>query len=101
MLARESHIGQHLVLAVVHQRAELEPARPKLVRHLPPGLPSRCLIGLQESLAERSRHDCVLAFRYVRERVSQPMNAAPLPRCVKRPGDLSITHIFDQPQEQL
>jgi hypothetical protein len=46
VLAWEGHVGQHVVLALVHQRGELGPARAELVGDLPPGL-VRCLgIGL-------------------------------------------------------
>jgi hypothetical protein len=51
VLGRESHVGQHVVLAVVHQRRELRPARAELVGHLPPE-PVRALgVRLQEGLA--------------------------------------------------
>ena len=46
VLDRERHVGEHLVLALVHQPGEPRPAGPELVRHLPPDLPGAVLVGL-------------------------------------------------------
>ena len=45
VLSREGHVGQHVVLASVHQRAQLGPARPQLVGDVPPGLVRRIGVG--------------------------------------------------------
>src|SRR3954451_15593506 len=47
VLGGEARVGQHVVLALVHQRRELGPARPELVGHLPPDLMRARLIGSQ------------------------------------------------------
>ena len=81
VLGREGHIGQDVMLAVVHQGGELGPTRPQLIGDMPPGLRRRLGIGLQESLADRGGDHCVLAFRHVRQGISHPMN----PGAVEKP----------------
>ena len=50
---REGHVGEHVVLAVVHELAELGPAFPELVGDVAPGLSGNVLVGLEEGLAQR------------------------------------------------
>jgi hypothetical protein len=74
MLAREGHIGQHVVFAVVHQRRELGPAWSQLIGDMPPGLMRRRSIGLQEGLADRGGDHGVLAFLHVRQGIAHPVH---------------------------
>jgi hypothetical protein len=46
MLGREGHVGEHVVLAVVHQGRELGPARSELIGDVPPGLMRGLGVGL-------------------------------------------------------
>lgn len=55
MLSRESHVGQHVVLAAVHQQGELRPTRSQLVGDVPPGLVRRAPILTLASRAGRRR----------------------------------------------
>ena len=66
MLGREGHGGQHVVLALVHQRGELWPMAAQLVGDVPPGLVRRLGIGLQEGLTDCGGDHRVLALRDVR-----------------------------------
>ena len=75
------------MLAVVHQRGELGPARPQLIGNMSPGLLRGLAIGLQEGLADRSGDHRVLALRHVRQGVAHPMHAAPLPGRTEHAGD--------------
>jgi hypothetical protein len=63
------------MLALVHQRRELGPARPELVGDLAPGLLRRLPIGLQEGLAQGGSDHGVLGLGHVGERVAHPMHA--------------------------
>jgi hypothetical protein len=49
------NVGQHVMLAVVHQRGELGPAAAQLVGDMPPGLLRGLGIRLQEGLAGWTR----------------------------------------------
>ena len=75
ILARERHVGQHVVLAGVHQVGELGPARAQLLGDLAPGLPGMGPVGLVEGLPDRGRDDGVLTARDVGQRVPDPVNA--------------------------
>jgi hypothetical protein len=46
VLGRKGHVGEHVMLAVIHQRGKLGPARAQLVGDMPPGLMRRGGIGL-------------------------------------------------------
>src|SRR3954447_6072995 len=76
MLAREGHVGQHVVLALIHQCGELGPAATQLVGDVPPGLMRRLGIGLQEGLSDRGGDHRVLALWHMRQGVPNPMNPA-------------------------
>jgi site-specific DNA recombinase len=79
VLGRKRHVGQHVVLTVVHEAGELGPTWAELVGELPPGLPGGVLVRLQEGLTQGRRHHAVLALGHMRERVPHPMDSAPLP----------------------
>src|SRR6516165_7468734 len=87
MLSREGQVGQHVVLAVVHQRGELGPTPAQLVGDMAPGLMRSVSIGLQEGLADRGSDHGVLALRNMRQGISDPMNATPLPAGAEHAGD--------------
>jgi hypothetical protein len=52
-LGWECEVGEHVVLAVVHEFAELRPAGTELVGDVAPCLPCAGLVGLEEGLAQR------------------------------------------------
>ena len=70
----KGHGRQHVMLARVHQRRQLGPARAALIGDLAPGLAGGREIGLQEGLAQRRRHHRVLALGNVGQGASQPMH---------------------------
>ena len=74
MLAREGHVGEHVMLAVVHQRAELGPAHPQLVGDMAPRLVRGRGIGLQKGLADGGGDHGVLALGHVRQGVAHPVH---------------------------
>jgi hypothetical protein len=51
MMSREGQVGQHVVLALVHQRSELGPVSAQLGGDMPPGVMRSVNIGLQERLS--------------------------------------------------
>jgi hypothetical protein len=67
VLSREGHVGENVVLAVVHEHAELGPPRPELVGDVAPGLMRDRGIGLQNGLADRGSNRRVLALRDMRQ----------------------------------
>ena len=71
----------------LHQRSELGPAPAQLVGDMAPGLVSGICIGLRESLTDRRGYDGVLALRDVRQRVSDPISATPLPAGAEHAGE--------------
>lgn len=79
VLGREGEVGQHVVRALVHQGGEFGPARPELVGDMTPSLVRGLGISLQKSLADCSGDHGVLALGHVRQGVTHPMHAAPLP----------------------
>src|SRR5262249_39368450 len=74
VLGREGQVGQHIMLAIVHQRGELGPASAQLVGDVAPGLLRSISIGLQKSLTDSGGDHGVLALRDMRQGVSDPMN---------------------------
>ena len=79
VLARKGHVGQHVVLAGVHQVGQLGPAGTQLFGDLAPGLAGMGAVGLVEGPADRGGDDGVLAAGDVGQRVPHPVNAAALP----------------------
>ena len=65
MLARECHIGQHIMFAGIHQVGQFGPTGAELISHALPCFPSMFAVGLIECLPDRGYHDCVLAARYM------------------------------------
>ena len=61
VLAREGHVGQHVMLAGVHEIGQLGPARAQLLGHLAPGLAGMGAVWLVEGLADGGGDDGVLA----------------------------------------
>ena len=87
VLAREGHVGQHVVLAGVHEIGQLGPARTQLFGDLVPCFARMFAVGLFEGLADRSRDDGVLAAGDMGQRVAHPVNAAALPGGFEHAGD--------------
>ena len=61
VLAGEGHLGQDVMLTLVHQLRQPGPARAELVGGATPGLCSLAAVGLVEGLADRSGDHGVLA----------------------------------------
>ncbi len=87
VLAGKGHVGQHVVLAGVHQLGEFGPARPELIGHVAPHLPGLCAVGLVEGLADGGGDHGVLALGDMRQGVAHPVNAAALPGGLKNAFD--------------
>ena len=62
MLARESHVGQHIMFAIVHELRELGPAGTQLIGDMPPRLAGVQPIRLVERLTNGGGDNSVLAF---------------------------------------
>ena len=58
VLGRESHVGEHVMLAVVHQGGELGPSGLSWIGDMAPGLVRRVGVGLQEGLADCAGEWC-------------------------------------------
>ena len=84
---RESHAGEHVVLAVVHRRGEPGPARSQLIGDMPPGVMRRLGIGPREGLPDRGGDHGVPALRHMRERLAHPVRPASLPGRAEHTGD--------------
>ena len=89
------------MLAVVHQRGELGPARPELIGDVSPGLVRGVGVGLQESLADRGGDHGVLALLHVRQGVAHPMNPASLPGRAEHAGDRQAQPVMGVGDHQL
>ena len=85
--AREGHVGQDVMLALVHQRREFGPAGPELIGDLPPGMMGGIGVGLEEGLPQRGGDHGVLAFRHMGQGVAHPMDPAALPGGAEHAGD--------------
>jgi len=57
VLGGEGHVGQHVVLAVVHERGELWPAPPDLIGDVAPGGAGLLAVGLTNRLLKNSTLD--------------------------------------------
>lgn len=71
----KGHVGQHVVLAGVHQVGQLWPARGQLLGHLAPSFAGMGAVGLIEGLPDRGRDDGVLTSGDMSEGVPHPMHA--------------------------
>jgi len=74
VLDGEAHVGQHVVLALVHEAREPRPTRSELIRHLAPDLARARLVGLQEGLAEGGGDHALLALGDLGQRAAHPMH---------------------------
>jgi site-specific DNA recombinase len=101
VLDREGQVGEHLVLALVHQRGELGPAGPELVGDLAPGLARRILVGLEESLAQGGGDHGVLALGHVGQGIPHPVDAATLPSGTQYPRDRLLQALVGIGDDQL
>ncbi len=101
VLAREGHVGEHVLLGLVHQRAELRPAAAELVGDVAPGLAGALAVGLDEGLADGGGDHGVLAARSIGERVAGEMNPAPLPGGADHPPDRGLQALVRVRDHQL
>ena len=101
VLGRKGDKGQHVVLAVIHQRRKLGPAPAELISNMPPGLMCHLGIALQESLADRGGDHGVLTFRHVGQGVAHPMNPAALPSGAEHASDRQAQAVMSIRDHQL
>ena len=87
MLARERHVGQHVVLAGVHEIGQLGSPRAELFCHLAPGLSGLGAIGLIEGLPDRGGDDGVLTARDMCQGIAHPVDTTALPGGFEHPRD--------------
>jgi hypothetical protein len=79
VLAWKAHIGQNIVLALVHEVGQLGPTGAELLGDMTPSFACMFAFRLVESLPDRGSNDRVLAARDVGKGVAHPVNAAALP----------------------
>src|SRR4051812_32656248 len=101
VLGGEARAGQHVVLALVHQRGELRPAGPELVGHLPPDLVRARLVGLQERLAQRGGDHRLLALAHVRQGAPHPVDSAALPGGAQHAPDRALEALVGVRDDEL
>ena len=101
VLGRERQVGEHIVLALVHQVGEFGPARSELIGDLTPDLSGGRLVGLQEGLAQGGGDDGVLAFRHMGQGVAHPVDSAALPGRAQYPGDRLLEALVGIGDDQL
>ena len=53
--AGEGHVGEHVMLGLVHEPAEFLEPGPQLIGDMPPDLARRLAVGLDEGLADARR----------------------------------------------
>ena len=53
MLCGEGHVGEHVMLGLVHQPAEFLEPGPQLIGDVPPDLARRLAVGLDEGFLRR------------------------------------------------
>ncbi len=61
-VSREAHIGEHIMLGLVHEPGRLLEAGPELIGNVAPDVGGGFGIGLDEGLADGGGNDGVLAF---------------------------------------
>ena len=79
VLLGEGHVGEHVVLGIVHAGTELGPAGPQLIGDLTPDLCRGRMIGLKEDLTDGGSHDRVLALGHLGQGIAHEVDAAALP----------------------
>jgi hypothetical protein len=79
MLRGEAHVGEHVVLGLVHQPAEFLEPGPQLIGDVPPDLTRRLAVGLDEGLADGGGDNRLLRFRHVGQRIAHEVHATALP----------------------
>ena len=101
MLGGEAHVGQHVVLALVHEGGKLGPARAELIGHVPEGRVGSFPTGLKEHLAERRGDHALLPLGHVGQRVAQPMDPAALPGGAEHAPDRTLEPLVGVGDHQL
>jgi putative transposase len=87
VLLGEGHVGEHVMLGVVHAGAELRPAGAQLVGDLAPDLCRGSVVGLEEDLADSGGNNSVLALGHVGQGIAHEVDAATLPGGAEHSGD--------------
>ena len=72
---REGHVGEHVVLGVLHERGEPWEPRPQLVGDVAPEVAGGGPVGLDEDLADRPGDHGVVAPRDMAQHVAHEVHA--------------------------
>jgi hypothetical protein len=70
MLRGEGHVGEHVMLGLVHQPAEFLEPGPQLIGDVPPDLGRRLVVGLDEGLADGGGDNRRLRLWHVGQRIA-------------------------------
>ena len=79
MLRGEGHVGEHVMLGLVHQPAEFLEPGPQLIGDVPPDLARRLAVGLDEGLADGGGDNRLLRLWNVGQRIAHEVHATALP----------------------
>ena len=75
MLRGEGHVGEHVMLGLVHQPAEFLEPGPQLIGDVPPDLARRLAVGLDEGLADGGGDNRLLRLWHVGQRIAHEVHA--------------------------
>ena len=75
MLCGEGHVGEHVMLGLVHQPAEFLEPGPQLIGDVPPDLTRRLAVGLDEGLADGGGDNRLLRLWHVGQRIAHEVHA--------------------------
>ncbi len=96
VLCGEGHVGQHVGLALVHQRGKLRPAGTELVGDVAPDFHGAFPIGLVEGLQDRGGNDGVLALAFTNVQLRSALSISEAERPDRFPiptGKLFVQHV--------
>ncbi len=101
VLLGEGHVGEHVVLGIVHASAELWPAGAQLISDLPPDLRRSGMVGLKEDLTDCSGNDGILALGHIGQGVAHEVDAAALPGRAHDAGNRRLEPLVGIGDDQL
>ena len=79
MLRGEGHVGEHVMLGLVHQPAEFLEPGPQLIGDVPPDLARRLAVGLDEGLVDSGGDNRLLRLWHEGQRIAHEVHATALP----------------------
>ena len=79
MLRGEGHVGEHVMLGLVHQPTEFLEPGPQLIGDVSPDLARGLAIGLDEGLADGGGDNRLLRLWHVGQRIAHEVHATALP----------------------